>query len=285
MSPSTASPRLTPELAPLQPLVDAAHLRVRPAHPLPPIHLAELCTRVQRQWLDRLSPAEAWELLEAGLMAPHPAVFFEGLRAATGLRRFLPEFEALFGVPQLSDSPEPVDVGQHQLRLLDRCAEAGQPLAVRFAALVHKFGKAGTPREIWPSHYKHEERAHAAVDAMGSRFALPPDAVAFAHLAIDEVDRLHRASDLRAGALAATLDRLDAIGQPERFEALLALCTCDYAAYEGHDLNDYPKAARWRRAWRAASELPTAGMSDEARLQAWAEAIARTLRGGSQDGP
>jgi len=112
----------------------------------------------------RAGPAERWHGLTEVLMAPHPSHGLRAWRVAGLLGVLLPEVEGLFGVPQLSDAATAIDVGRHQLALLDECARVQAPLAVRFAALAHKIGKAGTPRDIWPSHYKHEQRAHAALD-------------------------------------------------------------------------------------------------------------------------
>ncbi|MDT7838764.1 hypothetical protein [Aquabacterium sp. OR-4] len=238
---------------------------------------ARLAALVPTLAIERATPAERWAWLAEALRLERPSRYLQVLRGCGGLRRWLPEVEALFGVPQLSDGPEWMDVGEHQLRVVDEAARTGQPLAVRFAALMHKIGKGGTPREIWPSHYKHEQRGQALLDALATRLAVPADALALAHLAIGEADRIHRASDVRAGAMAAMLQRLAAQAQPARFEALLQVCTCDFAAYPGHDAASYPKARTWRRALQASLACPLDGLDDEAALQRQAEAIAQAL--------
>lgn len=225
-----------------------------------------------------LSPAAAWGLVAAGLMTPEPSCAFEALRRSRALPLLLPQADALFGVPQLSDGPEWIDVGSHQWRFIDETARAGAPLAVRFAALVHKLGKAGTPREIWPHHHRHEERGHAALQAFAQRAAVPVDALALAHLGIDFVDRLHRASEVRAGPMAALLDRLQAREDPARFDRLLLLCTCDWAAFDGHHGGEYPKAPLWRRALAASRGAQVDGLDEDAAQQARAEAVAAALR-------
>ena len=252
---------------------------------LPARDLAALCVAVS---MHGSRPAggpgtagQRWALLEAALMSPYPAHFFEALRACKGLKLVLPELDALFGVPQLSDAPEPVDVGQHQLTLVNLAARAGAPLAIRFAALMHKIGMGGTPREIWPSHYKHEARAHALLGTLAQRVAVPGDALALAHLVVDECDRVHRVSDMRAGPIAAMLARLQALEQPERFELLLRVCTLDHAAYAGHSEADYVKAPRLRRALAAYAGADVGGLAPDAAMDARALAIAQALRGGA----
>lgn len=225
----------------------------------------------------RLAPAAAWTLVASALMTPEPSCAFEALRRARALPLLLPEADALFGVPQLSDGPAWIDVGSHQWRFIDETARAGAPLPVRFAALVHKLGKAGTPREIWPHHHRHEERGHAALEAFAGRAAVPGDALALAHLGIDFVDRLHRASDLRAGPITQVLEQLQAREQPARFDLLLLLCTCDWAAFEGHHGGEYPKAPLWRRALAASRDAVVDGLDAEGALQARAECVAAAL--------
>lgn len=243
--------------------------------------LARLVTAVQTQVVERLRPSESWALLSEGLMAPHPGHFLLALRRAGALRRWLPEVEALWGVPQLSDEPTPVDLGQHLVPLLEETARVDAPLAVRLAALTVNLGKPGTPREIWPSHYKHEERGHALLQVLQVRLDIPPPLLELAHLATDELERVHRASDLRAGAIAAMLQRLQAQQQPERFEQLLLLCTCDFAAYAGHRPEDYPKAPRLRQALAAYRAEPVDGLDEDEALSRRAQAVHRALRGAS----
>lgn len=244
-----------------------------------PADLATMCCAVLMNAVESLSPAERWVWLASGLMAPYPSHFFAVLRACKGLRRLLPGLDALFGVPQLSDAAEPVDVGLHQMRVLDETARIEAPVAVRFAALMHKIGKGGTPREIWPSHFKHEQRAHALLDDLVPRIAVPAEILSLARMVIDEGDRVHRVSDMRAGPIAAMLERLRCESQPERFEQLLCVCTCDYAAYAGHSAADYDKARRLRLALAAYADTDVKGLSSEAALQERAHAIAVMLRG------
>lgn len=243
-------------------------------------HVATLALAAAAGRIRRMSREACWTLLAAALMAPRPSCAFEALRRARALSQLLPELDGLFGVPQLSDGPEWVDVGRHQWRFIDRTAQAAAPLALRFAALMHKVGKAGTPREIWPHHHKHEQRAHATIDALAQRAAVPAEAVALAHLAVDECDRIHRASDMRAGPIAMLLERVQAREQPARLEQLLQLCTCDWAAFEGHHAAEYAKADRIRLALAASTAVDVAGLNEDAALQARAEAIAAALGSG-----
>ena len=238
----------------------------------------ELCEAVEAGLFERLSPEESWAFLERGLMCKQPFKFMQILRHTGGLVRLLPEVDALFGIPQLSDAAETVDVGEHQERLMEETGKANAPMAVRFAALMHKIGKGGTPEEILPSHYKHEERGHAGLTRVAERFRVPPEVLELAHLVIDECDRVHRASDMRAGAITMMVERVRALEQPERFEQLLMVCTCDYAAYAGHSQAEYAKAERLRRAAAACRGVKAEGLSKDDLLEARAASVAEALK-------
>lgn len=249
----------------------------RKATELPPASLARLCTGVATGALNAVTPQQLWRDLSVGLMAKQPSHLFVVLRACGALKVVLPELDALFGVPQSADDVE-VDVGEHQLKLVDETARVQAPLAVRWAALVQKLGKARSPREFWPTHYKHEVQGEHLIREVCERLHVPPEVLDFAVLVVRECDRVHRAVDMRAAAIATLLQRVQSLEQPERFEHLLTVCTCDYAAYPGHRAADYSKAPRLRRAAAAyASVSINQAESDEALLQARAEAIARQL--------
>lgn len=254
---------------------DLLHLAAAAAHGQPVPDLPERLRRgLAAGAFDALPPALAWPALSQGLMGGQPSRLLEALRESGVLARLLPELDALFGVPQSAEDPPEVDVGEHQLRLLDETARAGAPLPVRWAALLHKLGKARSPREFWPSHYDHEARGLPLAAAVCERFQVPADCRELALLAVRECDRVHRAQDMRATAITTLLERVEALGQPERFEQLLTVCTCDYRAYPGRTGLDYPKAELLRRAFRACAGIGP----DAARFEQRALAVAAALR-------
>lgn len=234
----------------------------------------QMICAVQMDAIERLTPEQRGATLVRALMAPYPVGFFRALRACGGLRRLLPEVDALFGVPMLSDHPEPIDTGEHQLRVLGVAARQGAPLAVRFAGLMQRIGMGATPPARWPGHPGHDVTGRALLASIAQRIALPDALLNLAALTIAEADRVHRVTARRAGAIAALLERVDAQTQPERFEQLLLACTCDYAGYPGHSEADYTKVARLRRALAAYLAVPMAG-TREALRDARAHAIAR----------
>jgi tRNA nucleotidyltransferase (CCA-adding enzyme) len=217
--------------------------------------------------------AEMWPELARGLMGAAPSLMLRALAECGALDIVLPEVAALSGVPQIA-APDEVDLGRHLLHALDAAARQQAPLAVRFALLVMHVGKADSPREHLPVHYRHVERGAPRIEAICTRFGVPAACRALALLALAECERVHRVSEVRAGPVAAMLARLGAFDDAESFAALMQVCACDFAAYAGNTGQTYPKAALLERALRACSAL---GEGEDIAM-ARAQAIARAFR-------
>jgi tRNA nucleotidyltransferase (CCA-adding enzyme) len=224
--------------------------------------------------LSGLTPAEVWPELTRGLMALTPSNMIRALYSCGALEAVLPEISALFGVHQIADDPPQVDIGYHLLRVLDETAHSAAPLAVRFAALVMNVGKADSPPEHLPVHYRHIERGHIRINALCERFGVAEDCRDMALLALAECERVHRVSEVRAGPVADMLERLGAFSNMARFEQLMLLCACDYRAYPGYESRDYPKAALLDIALKACAGIDETRLAGDALQQARAEAIA-----------
>ncbi len=205
--------------------------------------------------LEEIPPADMWPELKRGLMAPAPSRMIVALRECGALPIVLPEVAALFGVPQLADnSVGTVDIGYHLLNALSEAARCGAPLEVRFALLVMNIGKFDSPREHLPVHYRHIERGGPRIEAICKRFGAPDTCRDLALLALAECERVHRVSEVRAGPIAAMLERLHAFDDRETFNRLMTVCTCDYRSYEENFGKDYPKSAVLDKAVRACDD-------------------------------
>lgn len=225
--------------------------------------------QVETGALASLPPEQAWPELQRGLMGKTPSNMLRALYACGALPEVLPEVAALFGVPQIADDPPQVDIGHHLLRVLDQAAQCDAPLAVRFAALVMNVGKSDSPPEHLPVHYRHVERGRPRIEAICARFGISEDCRDLALMALEECERVHRVSEVRAGPVAAMLARLGAFDQPERYERLMTLCACDYRAYSGRAGQPYPKAALLHIARKACAGID----DDEGRAKAIANAF------------
>ncbi len=109
--------------------------------------LEALCARLD---LAELSPERIYDEVSKLLLGERPSEGFRFL-ARTGLLRFLPEVEALVGVPQDPEWHPEGDVFVHTLLALDRASEVApadpeEHRTLLFAVLCHDFGKAVTTR-------------------------------------------------------------------------------------------------------------------------------------------
>ncbi|MBU1447775.1 MAG: tRNA nucleotidyltransferase [Gammaproteobacteria bacterium] len=239
---------------------------------------AMLCQQVQAGVLEELSPREVWAELLPGLMEKHPSNMLRNLHDCGALQRVLPEVTALFGVFQIANDPEQVDIGCHVLRVLDQAARCDAPLSVRFAALVMNAGKSDSPPEHLPVHYRHIERGRQRIENICERFGVERESRDLALLALAECERVHRASEVRAGPVAAMLERLGAFSDIEHFERLLLLCACDYRAYPGYEAKSYPKSALLHRALAACKDIDADEFDEDELMEARALAIAAAFK-------
>jgi tRNA nucleotidyltransferase (CCA-adding enzyme) len=139
-------------------------------------------------------------------------------------------------------------------------------------------GKYDSPPEHLPVHYRHIERGHQRIEKICTRFGVPQNCRYLALLALSECERVHRVSEVRAGPVAAMLERLGAFTDTASFDQLLLLCTCDYRAYPGYDGRDYSKAALLHVALKACASIDKTGLNDDSLQEARAMAIAVAFR-------
>ncbi|HET7544380.1 MAG TPA: hypothetical protein VFK05_31130 [Polyangiaceae bacterium] len=226
-----------------------------------------------------ISPAEIWPELARGLMSRTPSAMISALRVSQTLPILLPEVAALFGVLQITDEQTGVDIGMHTLSALAEAAACAAPLAVRFTLLVMNVGKSDSPPEHLPIHYRHIDRGGPRIEAICARFGVPEACRELALLSLTEGERVHRVSEVRAGPVAAMLDRLGAFNQKERFELLMTVCACDYRAYGARSGQVYPKSKLLSLALDACSSIaPHTDAQAEALQLARATAIATAFR-------
>jgi tRNA nucleotidyltransferase (CCA-adding enzyme) len=200
---------------------------------------------------DHLVAERVWQELARGLMEPAPSRMLRVLRACGALERLLPELARLFDVPQPEQYHGGVDVGEHVLRVVDFAAGRGQPLAVRWACLLHDLGKGTTALDILPHHYGHEGRSVQMAEAVCARLKAPVECRDLAVQMAREHGVVHRTEELRPATLVALLERCDALRRPERFAALVEACVCDWLARPGREGLDYPPRQRLEQALAA----------------------------------
>ena len=237
--------------------------------------------------VDHLVPERVWQELSRGLMEDKPSRVLLALRDCGALQRILPEVDALFGVPQPAQPHPEVDTGLHILLVVDYAAAQNYPLTVRFAALTHDLGKAATPKEHWPTHHGHEHKSVDLVERLCERLRVPGECRDLAVLAARYHGDVHRAHELRPLTVLKLLSAADVYRKPDRFEELLAACSCDYRGRSGLETRPYPQADLLRAVAAAARAVDAGGIAqrvngDPGRIRAAIEAarleaVSRTL--------
>ncbi len=214
---------------------------------------------VERGEVDALVPERVWQETEKALSEAGAAEFFRVLRQCGALQKVYPEIDALFGVPQPAKWHPEIDTGVHTLMVLEQAVRLSENTRVRFAALVHDLGKAGTPRTEWPSHHGHEERSVQLIEQLAARLRLPGDYRELAVVVARYHGNVHRAFELRPKTVLDMLERADALRRPQRFDQALLACEADSRGRAGLESAAYPQRAYLRAARDAAAAVkPTA---------------------------
>ena len=206
--------------------------------------------------LSDLVTERVWKETERSLSGTNPQVFFQVLRDCGALAVLFPELDHLFGVPSVQGYLE-VDMGVHTLLVLQQAAQLTEEIAVRFAALVHDFGKAIISQEKWVSHYGNEESGVSIVEAFCERMRVPKALRDLGVLVARYHLRCHRALALSASELLDILNATDVFRRPQRFEHFLLACEADARAGGGLSKKAYPQGQRFYAAYKAANDVST----------------------------
>ena len=198
--------------------------------------------------LNELTPERVWKEIARALMEPRPDVFLQVLRDCGALAAYLPEIDALFGVPQTATYHPEIDTGVHIQMVLQQCAVHEQPLDVRWACLLHDLGKGLTDPALWPRHLGHEQRGLRLIKAVNQRCKVPRECAELAVLVGEYHTHAHRARELRADTLAKFLQTFDAYRRPEPFGHFIAAAEMDARGRLGFESAPYPQAAYLREA-------------------------------------
>ncbi|SDW23581.1 multifunctional CCA addition/repair protein [Nitrosomonas communis] len=212
---------------------------------------------------EALVPERVWQEIARGLMERHPSRMFYALRECSALSRIIPEVDALFGVPQPAQSHPEVDTGVHVMMAIDYAASRQYSLTVRFATLTHDLGKGTTPPDEWPRHIGHEMRSVALVKDLSERIRIPKEERDLALLVARFHGDVHRAEELRSATIADMLQVTDAYRKPNRFQAFLEACACDFHGRPGYAGKPYPQFERLIKAFTAARNVDAGAIAAE----------------------
>lgn len=213
--------------------------------------------------VDALVSERVWQELSKGLMEKKPSRMFDVLRDCGALKRILPELDCLWGVPQPEKHHPEIDTGIHVMMVLDYAAKQDYPLPVRYAALMHDLGKGTTPKDELPRHIGHDERSAKLVKTVSKRLRVPNDCSELAYMVAKFHIKAHQVLMMKPTTILKFLIDLDAIRQPERFEAFLAACESDARGRLGLEQVAVPEADMLRKALKAATNIHAGAIAQQ----------------------
>ena len=217
-----------------------------PAFTVAPETMTLMQNMVQNGETAALVPERVWQEIARGLMEDTPSRMFYILRECGLLAQWLPEVDALFGVPQRADYHPEIDTGIHVMMVIDYAAKLHLNLESRYAALCHDLGKGTTPANILPRHTGHEERGVPLAKALSLRLKVPRACADYARLITFEHTNFYRLPELRPSTVLNIIKRCDGLRRPERFRDLLHASLADSRGRGG----DFPnQPALWYDAW------------------------------------
>jgi tRNA nucleotidyltransferase (CCA-adding enzyme) len=213
--------------------------------------------------VDALVPERVWQELSVGLMESQPSRMFDVLRRCGALEKILPELACLWGVPQPEKHHPEIDTGVHVMMALDYAAKQNFSLPIRYAVLMHDLGKGTTPKEMLPRHIGHDVRSASLVKIVSKRLRAPNNCTELAYIVAKFHIKAHQVMMMKAATLLKFLIDLDAIRQPERFEAFLKACEADSRGRLGLENLALPEDALMRKALDAAMSVDAGSIASQ----------------------
>lgn len=192
--------------------------------------------------LDHLIAERVWKETSRALLEPAPQVFFELLRECGALRVWFPELDKLWGIPNPAKWHPEIDTGVHTMMVLQQAAMLSDDLSIRYAALVHDFGKGLTNPALWPSHRGHEKLGIEPINALSARLKVPNHCNDLAVLMSEFHSHVHRAFELKPSTILNMLNRCDAWRKPQRYQDMLTTCKADARGRTGFEHIAYEQA-------------------------------------------
>ena len=205
--------------------------------------------------VDHLVPERVWQEVSRGLMEARPCVMFGVLAECGALPRIAPEWaDALDARHALA---------RDTLVAVDRAAEHGASLPVRFAIVAHRLGQQ--------------------LDALCERLRVPNDCRDLARVCHEGAATVRLAATLTPEEIVSLFQQADAFRRTARFELALEVLAIE----DGEPPNVYAPAVHLRRALAATQSVDAAALARigtpaeiparirEARVAAVRDALAR----------
>lgn len=209
-------------------------------------------TMVESGELDNLTPERVYMEMERAMNYPNPQRFFEILSECGALKALFPELENLKGVEQTTKYHPEGDAWVHTMLVLKAATSLSDKTEIRFASLVHDFGKGVTPKDVLPKHTAHEKNGLPLIKNFCDRFKFPNKTRDLA-LRVCEYHLLsHKVFELKASTIIDLITQINGFRDESALDDFLICCEADNL---GKLSNSYPQADYLRRCFDAVKSL------------------------------
>lgn len=176
--------------------------------------------------------------LQKALVSAHPRIFFDVLLEVGALEVVFPEVDALVSALENPEHHPEGNAYEHTMLVLTQAAVFSNDFNVRFAALVHDFGKGITPTELLPAHHGHDKNGVSIVEAFCERLRVARKTRQVAIAATRWHMAMHRLDEMRPAKIISMLRDINALKVREMAEVLYLVGCADTRGRLGaHDAN------------------------------------------------
>ena len=119
-------------------------------------------------------------------------------------------------------------------------------------SVLLRFGKALTPKEMWPSHHGHEKAGIKPTRSLCKCLRVPNYLQELAELTCEYHTHAHKALELRPETVVKLFNTFDVWRKPQRFEEFLLVCLSDTRGRTGFENKEYPQIDYLKTLYQAA---------------------------------
>lgn len=203
-----------------------------------------LKSMVKNGEMDNLVPERVYLEIRKAFTEPDPDQFFYMLHEIGALKRFLPELDYLYGVPQRHEHHPEIDCFVHTMLSLKMAQKISNSDAdVMFAVLLHDLGKGFTPLDVLPKHLLHEKNGKPHVENVCNRLKVPKETKELAMKVCEYHLIGHNIMDLSIKKLKEYF--VEHLGIKKQnsliLEKFAMACKADALGRTGYEANEYPQ--------------------------------------------
>lgn len=189
--------------------------------------------------LNELTAERVWKEMSRALMEKHPRLFFDTLLETDALHVIFPEIYRLKTALEARRWHPEGDAYEHTMLVLTQAEKFDFDLGIRYAALVHDFGKGITPRSELPKHYGHDVKGVKIVEDFSNRLTVPAKIRYRAMKATRYHMLCHKLDTINAKTYVKMFDDMGAKNDSHAVTVLYCVGVCDERGRLGSEENSF----------------------------------------------